>query len=30
MREATSLLGIRLLDNIVIGSGGYFSEEERK
>jgi DNA repair protein RadC len=30
MREACRLLGIRLLDNIIIGSGGYFSEEEKR
>lgn len=30
IREAARLLGIRLLDNFVIGSGGYYSEEERR
>ncbi|HBZ87069.1 MAG: hypothetical protein A2509_03640 [Candidatus Edwardsbacteria bacterium RIFOXYD12_FULL_50_11] len=30
MREACQLLGIRVLDNMVIGSSGYYSEEENK
>ncbi len=28
MREACKLLGIRLLDNLIIGTEGYYSEEE--
>lgn len=28
MREACRILGIRLLDNLVIGAEGYYSEEE--
>jgi DNA repair protein RadC len=30
MREACKLLGIRLLDNLVIATEGYFSEEESR
>lgn len=30
IREGCDLLGIRLLDNIILGKGNYFSEEERK
>jgi DNA repair protein RadC len=30
MREVCRLLGIRLLDNIIIGSEGFYSDEEHK
>jgi len=30
MREVCQLLGIRLLDNIVIGTDGFYSDEEHK
>ena len=30
IREACRLLGIRVIDNIVIGADGFYSEEERK
>jgi DNA repair protein RadC len=30
LREACKLLGIRVLDNLVIGANGYYSEEENK
>jgi DNA repair protein RadC len=30
MKDACKLLGIRLLDNLVIGGQGYYSEEENK
>lgn len=30
MREACRLLGIRVIDNIVIGSDGFYSEEEHR
>lgn len=30
MREICRLLGIRVLDNVVIGADGFYSEEDRK
>lgn len=30
LREASKMLGIRVLDNLVIGANGYYSEEENK
>ena len=30
LRDACKMLGIRVLDNLVIGANGYYSEEENK